>query len=98
MKNLSVTESNLITNKVDIQLNVLGAAMMNRVGGEVGSVNVVAEDDGDLVNRKGKLREELAKPNALSNWTKPSALSNCVGDGTILSLSTRPRDSGLSFG
>jgi hypothetical protein len=84
-----VTESNLLTNKVDIQLNVLGATMMNRVDEEVDSQDVVSEEDGGLVNRTSKLIEEL---------TKPSALSNCVGDGTILSLSTRPRDSGLSFG
>jgi hypothetical protein len=72
--------------------------MINRVGREVDSRDVVAEDDGDLVNRKGKLREELAKPNALSNWTKPSALSNCVGHNAILNLNTRPRDSRLTLG
>jgi hypothetical protein len=84
-----MTESNLITNKVDIQLNVLGAAMMNGVGGEVGSEDVVAEDDGDFINRKGKLREELVKRNALSNWTKPSALTLAT---TRYSTSTLDRE------
>jgi hypothetical protein len=39
-----VTESNLLTNKVNIQLNMLGAVMMNGVGGEV--------DGGDVVIKK----------------------------------------------
>jgi hypothetical protein len=46
-----VTESDLLTNKVDVQLDVLGATMMNGVGGEVDSRDVVAEDDSGLVNR-----------------------------------------------
>jgi hypothetical protein len=53
VKNSNVTESNLLTNKVDAQLDVLGATMMNGVGGEVDSGDVVAEDDGGLVNRTG---------------------------------------------
>jgi hypothetical protein len=89
MKNSNVTESNLLTNKVDVQLNVLGATMMDEIGGEVDSGDIVAEDNGGLVNRNGKLREKL---------TKPSALSNCIGHNTILSLSARPGDDGLALG
>jgi hypothetical protein len=89
VKNSNVTESNLLTNKVDVQLDVLCATMMNGVGGEVDSGDVVAEHDGGLVDRTGKLREKL---------TKPSALSNCIDHNTILSLSTRPGDDGLSLG
>jgi hypothetical protein len=89
VKNSNVTKSNLLTNKVDVQLNVLCATMMNGVGGEVNSEDIVAEDDGGLVNRTGKLREKL---------TKPSALSNCIGHNTILSLSARPGDDGLALG
>jgi hypothetical protein len=89
MKNSNVTESNLLTNKVDVQHDVLCAMMMNGVGGEVDSGDVVAEDSGGLVNMIGKLREKMMKP---------SALSNCIGHSTILSLSTRPRDNGLALG
>jgi hypothetical protein len=42
VKNSNVTERNLLTNKVDVQLDVLGATMMNGVGGEVDSEDVVA--------------------------------------------------------
>jgi hypothetical protein len=53
VKNSNVTESNLLTNKVDVQLDVLGAMMMNGVGGEVDSRDIFAEDNGGLVNRTG---------------------------------------------
>jgi hypothetical protein len=44
VKYSNVTEGNLLTDKVDVQLDVLGASMMNGVGGEVDSRDVVAED------------------------------------------------------
>jgi hypothetical protein len=62
---------------------------MNGIDGEVDSGDVVAEDNGGLVNRTGELREKL---------TKPSALSNCISHSTILSLSARPGDDGLALG
>jgi hypothetical protein len=89
VKNSNVTESNLLTNKVDVQLDVLGVTTMNGVGGEVDSGDVVAKDNGGLVNRTCELRKKL---------TKPSALSNCIGHSTILSLSARPGDDGLALG
>jgi hypothetical protein len=89
VKNSNVTESNLLTNKVNIQLNMLGAAMMNGVGGEVDSEDVIAEDDSDLVNRAGKLREKL---------TKPRTLSHCIGHSSIFSLSAGPGDGVLALG
>jgi hypothetical protein len=88
MKNSNVTESNLLTNEVNIQLNVLGAAMMNGVGGEVDSADVVGEDDSSLVNRAGKLGEKL---------TKPHTLSNCIGHSAIFSLSAGPGDGVLAL-
>jgi hypothetical protein len=89
VKNSNVTESNLLTNEVNIQLNVLGAAMMNGVGGEVDNRDVVAEDDSSLVNRAGELGEKL---------TKPRTLSNCIGHSMIFSLSAGPRDGVLVLG
>ena len=89
MKNSNVTESNMLTYEVNVQLNVLGATMMNGVGGEVDSGDVVTEDNGGLVNRTSKLRKELSKP---------GALGNCIGDSTILGLSARTGDRSLSLG
>ena len=51
MKNSNVTNSHLFPNKVNVQLDMLGAAMMNRVGGEVDRGDIVAVDHSGLRNR-----------------------------------------------
>jgi hypothetical protein len=48
-----MTVSNLLTNKVDVHIYVLGATMMNGIGGEVDSGDIVAKDDRGLVKRTG---------------------------------------------
>ena len=50
-----MTKSYLFPNKVDINLNVLGASMMNRVGGEVDRGDVVTVDNHGLVNWRQEL-------------------------------------------
>ena len=52
MKDSNVTESNLLAYEVDVQLDVLGAAMMNWVGGEVHSGDIVTKDNHGLVTRE----------------------------------------------
>ena len=89
MKYSNVTEGNLLTDKVDVQLDVLGASMMNGVGGEVDSEDVVAVQDGDLIHGVGELEKKL---------TKPRALGNSIGHIPILSLGTGVKDGGLSLG
>jgi hypothetical protein len=89
VKNSNVTEGNLLTNKVDVQLDVLGALMMNGVGGEVDSQHVVAEDHRSLVNGTRELGQKL---------TKPCALSHSVGHGAVLGLSIGARHGGLPLG
>ena len=44
MKNAEMTNSNTLLNKVKIDLNVLGALMLNGVGTHVDSTNVVTID------------------------------------------------------
>ena len=78
MKYSNVTEGNLLADKVNVQLDVLGASMMNGVGGEVDSRDVVAEDHRSLVNGTRELGEKR---------TKPSALSHGVSHGAVLGLS-----------
>jgi hypothetical protein len=74
---------------MNVELNVLCPAMMNWIGGEVDSRNIVAVHNGGLVNRTGELKKELAKPRALSDG---------VGHGPILSLGTGTRDCRLPLG
>ena len=89
MQNTDMAKSHLIPNKMDIKLNVLGATMMNRVGGEVNGGDVVEVDECGLVNITKKLLEQLTEPRAFSN-----GVSHCL----ILSLGTRAGDGGLLLG
>jgi hypothetical protein len=74
---------------MNVELDVLGPAMMNWIGGEVDSRNVVAVHNGGLVDGAGELKKKLAKPQALSDG---------VGHSAILSLGARTRDCRLPLG
>jgi hypothetical protein len=74
---------------MNVELDVLRPAMMNWIGGEVDSRNVVAVHNSGLVDGTGELKKELAKPRALSDG---------VGHGAILSLGTGTRDCRLPLG
>ena len=50
MKNPDLTKRHLLPDEVDINLNVLGASMMNRVGGEVDLADFIAIYKCGLVN------------------------------------------------
>ena len=54
-----MTESNLLAYEVDVHLDVLGVAMMNWVGGEVHSGDIVTKDNHGLVDRTRELGEKL---------------------------------------
>jgi hypothetical protein len=74
---------------MNVELDVLCPAMMNWIGGEVDSRNVVAVHNGGLVDGTGELKKELAKPRALRDG---------VGHIAILSLGTGTRDCRLPLG
>jgi hypothetical protein len=44
MKDADLIDVNLLSNKMEINLHMLGALMLNGVGGEVHDVNVVVVD------------------------------------------------------
>ena len=89
MQHVYMTKSYLFANKMDINLNVLGASMMNRVGREVDRRNIVTVDNRGLVNRRQELMQKL---------TKPGTLGDDVGNGAVLRFSTGAGDNGLSLG
>ena len=84
-----MTESHLFPNKVNVELNMLGAAMMNRIGGEVDGGDVVTIHHGGLVDRTRELLKKLSKPRTLGDR---------VCYNTILSLGTGAGDRGLPLG
>lgn len=83
MKNVSVTKSHLLVDKVDTHLNMFGATMMHEVARKVHGRDVVAINEGDLVDRTRELIEKLSKLGAFIN-----DISHCA----ILSINTGSRN------
>ena len=88
MKNSKITNGNPLPNEVEINLNMLGSLMLNRVGGHVDSADVVTIHQRSSAKWGMKLLKQLAQP---------SSLNNTIGHGAILSLGTGPGDSILTL-
>jgi hypothetical protein len=89
MKHAYLSKSNLLTNEVNVDLDVFGAAIVNGIGCHVDSTHVVAIDDRHRSNRQVEFLKKLSQP---------AALSNSVGHGPVLSLHAGPGDGSLSLG
>jgi hypothetical protein len=89
MEHPDLSQGNLLTDEVNVNLNMLHATMMDRVSGHVDSTDIVAVDDHRRRDGCMELLEQL---------TKPTCLSHSVRNSTVLSLRTRKRDRSLSFG
>lgn len=89
MKDTNKAKSNFLTNKVDVDLNVLRTFMLNRVGGEIDGTDVVAEDHCRRAERGAEFIQKLAKP---------TTLSDSMSDSTILRFGTGAGDHGLPLG
>lgn len=83
------SHSNLVTHKVEINLNMIGTLMLDQVGGHVHGADIVVEDNGDLGEKMVKFMEKLVHP---------SSLGDCIGNSTVFSLSAGVRDYCLAFG
>jgi hypothetical protein len=88
MQNADLAKRHLFSNKVDVDLDVLGAAMLYGVAGHVDSTNIVAEDHSR--SRKGMMK--FAKKLAY-----PAAFSNSMSNSPVFRLSTGPGDRSLPF-
>jgi hypothetical protein len=89
MEDADLTDGNLLSDKIKINLLMLSALMLNRVDGVVHDVDTVAVDKCAPRRRGLELVEQL---------TQPSGLSHAVGNGTILGLSAGAGDDGLPLG
>jgi hypothetical protein len=89
MEDADLTDGNILSDKMKINLHMFGALMLNGVGGEVHGADVVAVDKCVPRLRGLELVEQL---------TQPSGLSHAVCNGTILNLSAGAGDDGLPFG
>jgi hypothetical protein len=57
MKDLNLAKGDLLPNKMEINLNVLRALMLEWVGGEINNTNVVIVDQRGTVRWVAKLNE-----------------------------------------
>jgi hypothetical protein len=55
VQDVDITDSNTFPHKVEVDLDMLHALVMNGVGGEVDDADVVAVDEGALRQRSMKL-------------------------------------------
>jgi len=60
VENTDFPQGDLLTDEVDVDLDMLGATMMDRVGGHIDRADVVAIDNGRNNNRNVKFLEKLA--------------------------------------
>jgi hypothetical protein len=89
IEDADLTDGNLLSDKMKINLHMLGALMLNRVGGEVHGTDIVAVDKCAPRRRGLELVEQLMQP---------SGLSHAVCNGTMLSLNAGAGDDGLPLG
>jgi hypothetical protein len=89
VEDLDLSKSNLIAHKVEINLNMLRALVLNGIAGHVDRLDVVAEDYCSAAKRGMKLHQELAKP---------GSLGYSIGDCTILCFCTGAGDRRLALG
>ena len=81
MKNSKITNGNPLPDEVEINLNMLGSLMLNRVGGHVDNTDVVTVHQCSAAKRGVELQEELAQP---------CSFCNSISHSAVLSFSTRP--------
>jgi len=64
MKNSKITNRNPLPDEVEINLNMLGSLMLNRVGGHVNSVDVVTIHQRSSAKWGMQLLKQLAQPSS----------------------------------
>ena len=89
MKNMNFAKSHLLADEVDVDLDVLGTTVVDRVGCHVDSADVVAVDDCSNLQRDMEFLKKLPQP---------AALGDDVSNRPVLGLRTEPGYRGLPFG
>jgi hypothetical protein len=79
MQYADLAQSDLLVDKVNINLDMLGAPMMNRIGRHVDCTHIVTINDSRMSNRDVELLKKLSKP---------ATFDDSMGDDTVLSPST----------
>jgi hypothetical protein len=77
----------MLMDEVKVDLHVLRALMLHSIGGEVDRIDIVAADEGGVLEGAMELLQKLAEQ---------GDIDHDVGHNTALSLSAGARDNGLS--
>lgn len=74
-----LTECNVVMHKVNVDLNMFGPLMMNRISREVDSRDIITINKSGRLSTTAKVRKKLMKP---------GGISNCICDNMVFSVST----------
>jgi hypothetical protein len=83
VQDVDITDGHAFLHKVEVDLDMLHALVLNGLGGEVDGADVVVVDEGALRQQSMELLKELPQP---------AGLHHAIGHGLALSLSTRVGD------
>jgi hypothetical protein len=72
MEHPNLSQSNLLVDKVDVDLNMLRATMMDRVSGHVDSADIVTVNNCRRRDGCMKLLKQLTQPTGLSHSVRNS--------------------------
>jgi hypothetical protein len=89
MEDADLTDDNLLSDEMKINLHMLRALMLNRVGGEVHDADVVTVDESATRWWSLELKQELAQP---------GGLSHTIDDGMVLGFGAGAGDDSLPLG
>jgi hypothetical protein len=89
MEDMDLTDGNVLSNEMKINLQRLRALMLNGVGGEVHDADAVAIDESAVRWQSLELMQELAQS---------GGLSHTIGDCTVLGFSAGAGDDSLPLG
>ena len=89
MKDPNLAQGDLLTDEVDINLNVLRASVINWIGCHVDNADIVTVDNHRRSNGNIELLQELAQP---------ATLGHHMSNSTVLCFGTGAGDRGLTLG
>jgi len=89
VQNADFTKGDSLSDKVQIDLNMLGSLMLNQVGGEVNGADIITINHCSAMKWTAKLYQELAQP---------AGFGDSIRDYSIFRLCTGPRHYRLTLG
>jgi hypothetical protein len=81
MQHVEIANGNTLADEVEVNLNMLRALMLNRVGGHVDGADVVTIYQSCMVKGSTKLLEELVQPSRFSDPVSHCAIL-CFSTGS----------------